>query len=46
MAGQNVLFIMSDEHSRHVLGAYGNRIVKTPNLDRLAAAGTLFEQGC
>ena len=43
MAGQNVLFIMSDEHSRHVLGAYGNRIVKTPNLDRLAAEGTLFE---
>ena len=43
MAGQNVLFIMSDEHSRHVLGAYGNRVVRTPNLDRLAAEGTLFE---
>jgi choline-sulfatase len=43
MAGQNVLFIMSDEHSRHVLGAYGNPIVKTPNLDRLGAEGTLFE---
>ena len=24
MAGRNVLFIMSDEHSRRVLGAYGN----------------------
>jgi choline-sulfatase len=34
---------MSDEHSRRVLGAYGNTIVKTPNMDRLAAAGTLFE---
>jgi choline-sulfatase len=43
MAGQNVLFIMSDEHSRHVLGAYGNAIVKTPHLDRLAGEGTLFE---
>lgn len=43
MAGQNVLFIMSDEHSRHVLGAYGNGIVKTPHLDRLAGEGTLFE---
>jgi choline-sulfatase len=43
MAGQNVLFIMSDEHSRHVLGAYGNTVVKTPNLDRLAAEGTVFE---
>jgi len=34
---------MSDEHSRHVLGAYGDPIVKTPNLDRLGAEGTLFE---
>ncbi len=43
MAGNNVLFIMSDEHSRRVLGGYGNEIVKTSNLDRLAAEGTLFE---
>jgi choline-sulfatase len=42
MSGKNVLFIMSDEHSRKVLGAYGNPLVKTPHLDRLAAAGTLF----
>ena len=43
MAGHNVLFIMSDEHSTKVLGAYGNKVVQTPNLDRLAQAGTLFE---
>jgi len=43
MTGKNVLFIMSDEHSRRVLGAYGNRIVSTPHMDRLAAGGTLFE---
>lgn len=43
MAGQNVLFIMSDEHSRKVLGAYGNPLIKTPTMDRLAAEGTLFE---
>lgn len=43
MTGKNVLFIMSDEHSRRVLGAYGNETVKTPNMDRLAAQGTLFE---
>lgn len=41
--GRNVLLIMSDEHSRSVLGAYGNPLVKTPNLDALAAAGTRFE---
>lgn len=43
MAGRNVLFIMSDEHSRRVLGAYGNDLVRTPNLDRMADTGTLFE---
>ena len=43
MQGRNVLFIMSDEHSRHVLGAYGNSVVRSPTLDALAAEGTLFE---
>jgi len=38
----NLLIIMSDEHSRKVLGCYGNDLVKTPNLDKLAARGTLF----
>ena len=43
MQGRNVLFIMSDEHSRRILGAYGNAVVRSPNLDALAANGTLFE---
>jgi choline-sulfatase len=43
MHGHNVLFIMSDEHSRRVLGAYGNPVVRSPNLDALASGGTLFE---
>ncbi len=43
MAGRNILFIMSDEHSRKVLGAYGNGVIRTPHLDALANAGTLFE---
>ncbi len=38
----NMLIVMSDEHSRKVLGCYGNSLIKTPNLDRLAARGTLF----
>ena len=38
----NILVIMSDQHSKHVLGCYGNPIVRTPNLDRLAANGVLF----
>ena len=43
MDASNVLFLMPDEHSREVLGCYGNPVVRTPNLDALAARGTLFE---
>lgn len=42
MNPQNLLVIMSDEHSRKVLGCYGNDVVHTPNLDALAQRGTLF----
>jgi choline-sulfatase len=38
----NVLVILSDEHTRRVLGSYGNRIVRTPHLDALATRGTRF----
>ena len=38
----NQLIIMTDEHTRKVLGCYGNSIVQTPNLDRLARIGTVF----
>lgn len=43
MQPQNLLVIMSDEHSRKVLGCYGNPVVQTPNLDALARRGTLFK---
>ena len=39
---QNLVVIMSDEHSSKMLGCYGHPIVRTPNLDRLAAGGTRF----
>jgi iduronate 2-sulfatase len=39
----NVLFIAVDD-LRPEFGCYGNKIVKTPNLDRLAARGTVFEK--
>ena len=32
----NVLVLMSDEHTRSVMGAYGNQLVHTPALDKLA----------
>jgi len=38
----NVLFIMSDQHRADHMGCSGNKIVKTPNLDRLANEGIRF----
>jgi len=42
MTPANLLFILSDEHSRRVLGCYGHKMIRTPNLDRLAASGVRF----
>ena len=42
MQPKNLLFILSDEHQRDITGCYGNGIVKTPNMDRLAARGARF----
>jgi iduronate 2-sulfatase len=38
----NVLFIGSDD-LRPELGTYGNSIIKTPNIDKIAARGTRFD---
>jgi len=38
----NVLFIISDDLTSTALGCYGNKICKTPNIDRLATQGTRF----
>ena len=38
---RSVLLIIADDQGLD-LGAYGNRVLKTPNLDQLAARGTLF----
>ena len=38
----NIILIVSDDHGREALGCYGNPVVHTPNLDRLAQEGIRF----
>lgn len=42
---KNFLFIMTDTQSQDMVGAYGERRVETPNLDRLAKSGVAFTRG-
>ncbi|MFV0436776.1 MAG: sulfatase [Desulfopila sp.] len=40
---KNVVFIMLDTLQFNYLGCYGNTWIQTPNIDRLAKQGTVFE---
>lgn len=39
----NILFILTDDHAANALSAYGSRVNRTPQLDRLAREGMLFQ---
>ena len=39
----NFVLIITDQQRRDSLGCYGNRIIKTPSLNRLAKEGILFD---
>jgi len=39
----NILFVYADDHAAHAVSAYGSTINRTPNIDRLATEGMLFE---
>lgn len=39
---KNVVVIVADDHALKVTGTYGNDIIHTPNIDRLADEGILF----
>src|SRR5216110_1095672 len=38
----NILYIMADDHAAHAISAYGSRINKTANIDRIAKDGMRF----
>ena len=38
----NILFIMTDDHSYQTISAYSDKLIKTPNLDRIADEGVIF----
>jgi arylsulfatase A-like enzyme len=40
----NVLFIMTDDQRQDAMSAYGNTILRTPNMDRIAAGGVRFTE--
>ena len=39
----NIIFIITDDQSPFTLSAYGNSICETPNIDRLASEGMVFD---
>src|SRR5574340_1044631 len=40
----NVVLITNDQHRADCVGSYGNRVIRTPNLDTLAAEGLAFDR--
>ncbi len=40
----NILFILTDDQSPYSVGAYGNQVCQTPNIDALAARGMRIDQ--
>lgn len=39
----NILYIMTDDHSYQTISAYDDRLIQTPNIDRLANEGIIFQ---
>lgn len=40
----NLIFLLTDDHRQDALGAYGNALIHTPQLDRMAAEGVTFNR--
>jgi arylsulfatase A-like enzyme len=44
-AKPNIVIIISDDHAYQAISAYGNKLVKTPGIDRIAKEGATFNKG-
>ncbi len=42
----NIVFIMSDDHAYQAISAYSDRLIQTPNIDRIGQEGMLFTNAC
>ena len=42
----NIIFIMSDDHAYQAISAYSDKLIQTPNIDRIANEGLLFTNAC
>src|SRR3982751_6550995 len=38
----NILFLLTDQQRFDCVGAYGNRAIRTPNMDRIGREGVIF----
>ena len=43
-ARPNIIYILSDDLAQGDLGVYGQKLIRTPRLDRMASEGTRFTQ--
>src|SRR3982751_1410786 len=39
----NILIIFSDDHAYQAISAYGSKLMQTPNIDRIAKQGAIFQ---
>src|ERR1043166_8833532 len=40
----DIIYIMSDDHDADAISAYNKKLISTPNIDRIAAEGILFNK--
>ncbi|MEQ9289316.1 MAG: sulfatase [Cyclobacteriaceae bacterium] len=42
----NIIFMMSDDHAYQAISAYSDKLINTPNIDRIAKEGMIFTNAC